>query len=109
MPEKITISIFGAGRVGQTLGRLWRENGYTIETVICQRKQSARRAARFIGAGSPEVSTVSAMPKSRVFLLSVPDDELQTAVLKLQRLFTDLHGSVVLHTSGSLSSEILNP
>jgi predicted short-subunit dehydrogenase-like oxidoreductase (DUF2520 family) len=106
MPKQFFISVIGAGRVGQTLGRLWHNQGYTIESVVCRKLTSAKRAVRFIGAGKPNPKSLS---KSDLFLLSVPDDELQNSVALLQQHFTDLKGSAVLHTSGSLSSSILQP
>src|SRR5258708_17915008 len=106
MPKQLSISIIGAGRVGQTLGKLWCDRGHTIEAVVCRQIASGRQAVRFIGVGTPNPQR---LPSSSLFLLSVPDDELQNSVGYLQRLFTDLKGSVVLHTSGSLNSSILEP
>src|SRR4051812_41822566 len=106
MPKQLSISIIGGGRVGQTLGKLWRDQGHTIEAVVCSHIASARSATRFIGAGNPNPQE---LPKSNLFLLSVPDDELQNAVDLLRRSFTGLNHSVVVHTSGSLSSTILGP
>src|SRR5882724_4906880 len=106
MPKQLSISIIGAGRVGQTLGKLWRDQGHTIEAVVCSQIASARKAVRFIGAGNPNPQD---LPKSALSLLSVPDDELPNAVDLLQRSFTDLNHAIVLHTSGSLSSSILKP
>jgi len=107
MPKQLTISIIGAGRVGQTLGRLWHDQGHEIEAVVCRETRSAKRAIRFIGAGKAEPANPENLPKSQVFLLSAPDDELPNAVDLLQRHFADLKGSVVLHTSGSLNSVTL--
>src|SRR5437899_2499597 len=104
MSRQLSISIIGAGRVGQTLGKLWREQGYLIEAVVCREIPSARRAVRFVGAGTPNPQQ---LPESSLFLLSVPDDELPNAVDLLRQHFSHLTGSAILHTSGSLSSEVL--
>ena len=109
MPKQLSISIIGAGRVGQTLGKLWHDQAHKIEAVVCRQILSAKRAVRFIGAGKAESSTPKTLPKSQIFLLSVSDDELQNAIDLLRRQFNDLTGSVVLHTSGSLSSSALEP
>ncbi|HZS48061.1 MAG TPA: Rossmann-like and DUF2520 domain-containing protein [Blastocatellia bacterium] len=109
MPQKLTISIIGAGRVGQTLGRLWRDRGYTIESVVCRTKQSARRAVAFIGGGNPHSIDTSDLPASKVFLVSVPDDEIAETAKQIAILRADWSRTVFLHTSGSLSSRILEP
>ncbi len=47
------IALVGAGRVGQTLGRLLLALGHRIVFVACRTRASAERAVTFIGAGQP--------------------------------------------------------
>lgn len=48
------ISIIGAGHVGRTLGRLFHDSGLCeIGDILNRSRQSAERAADFIGGGLP--------------------------------------------------------
>jgi predicted short-subunit dehydrogenase-like oxidoreductase (DUF2520 family) len=107
--KRLTISIIGAGRVGQTLGRLLHKSGNSIESVVCRTKPSARKAVAFIGSGTPLTSDLSGLAASKLFLLTVPDDEISKTAERMAVLRTDWSGSIVIHTSGSLSSDALKP
>jgi hypothetical protein len=48
-----SLSIIGAERLGRALGKLLREQRWTIGAVITCSEASARKAVRFIGAGRP--------------------------------------------------------
>ena len=47
------IALIGAGRVGQTLGRLLVAHGHHPTTVACRTQAAAEQAVAFIGAGQP--------------------------------------------------------
>src|SRR5215471_10584712 len=98
--KRLTISIIGAGRVGQTLGRLLHKSGTSIESVVCRTKSSARKAVAFIGRGTPLTSDLSGLAASKLFLLTVPDDEISKTAERMAVLRTDWSGSIVIHTSG---------
>ena len=51
-----TISIIGAGRVGQTVAKRLRKLGWQIGAVVTRSRQSARAAVRAIGAGTPHAA-----------------------------------------------------
>lgn len=103
------ISIIGAGRVGQTLGRLAREAGYGVGDVLCRSRRSARAAVRFIGAGRPQAFDGARLQPADLLLISTPDDHIERAVILIQANSDKLKGAVALHTSGALSSEALSP
>ena len=48
-----TVSIVGAGRVGQTLAKRLHALGWSIGAVVTQSNATARSAVRFIGSGTP--------------------------------------------------------
>lgn len=50
---RYAIAIVGAGRVGQTLGRLLTAVGHRITTVSCRTRAAAEQAVAFIGGGQP--------------------------------------------------------
>jgi predicted short-subunit dehydrogenase-like oxidoreductase (DUF2520 family) len=101
------LSIIGAGRVGQTFGRLAHEAGFSIGEVVCRTPASARRAAKFIGAGTAQTTANLELSPTDLILIATPDDQIATAVQAIQA--SGIRPAVVLHTSGALSSESLIP
>jgi len=101
------ISIIGAGRVGQTLGRLAHTVGYEIGDVVCRTTRSANRAMKFIGAGKAQSLTRLVFSQTDTVFITTPDDRITEAVALLNQ--SSLEGVVALHTSGALSSEVLQP
>jgi|SRR5437899_1317832 len=105
-----TLSIIGGGRVGRSLGRRLREHGWKITAVTARSEASARRAARFVGAGKPYGSLSRQVLYARVILISTPDDALAAVAADLARIGAEeLSGKVILHTSGALDSSALDP
>jgi predicted short-subunit dehydrogenase-like oxidoreductase (DUF2520 family) len=104
------LAIIGAGRVGRALGRRLHDLGWKIGAVVTRNEASARKAARFIGAGKPFAKLTRDVLASRVILLSTPDDGIAGVTRALARIGAEeLRGKIVLHTSGALSAAILKP
>ena len=108
MAQKPSIAIVGAGNLGTALALALREAGYPIESVIARSGKSLTRAkglAEQIGAravlGAEEV-------RARVLWLCVPDSEIARAARSLAERFQG-KGKIVLHSSGALGSETLEP
>ncbi|HEY8715897.1 MAG TPA: Rossmann-like and DUF2520 domain-containing protein [Candidatus Acidoferrum sp.] len=102
------LAIIGAGRVGRALGRRLHELGWKIGAVVTRNEASARKAARFIGAGKAHSTLSREVLASRLILISTPDDAVAAISKELARVGAEeLRGKVVLHTSGALSSSIL--
>jgi len=103
-----SLAIVGAGRVGSALGRRLSEVGWKIGAVVTRSEASARRAVRFIGAGKACAGMTTRILASRVILIATPDDEIALVSQDLARIGeAQLAGSVVLHTSGAMDSEVL--
>jgi predicted short-subunit dehydrogenase-like oxidoreductase (DUF2520 family) len=86
------------------------EVGWKIGAVVTRSEASARRAVRFIGAGKACAGMTARILASRVILIATPDDEIAHAAQELARVGeAQLAGSVVLHTSGAMDSEVLEP
>jgi predicted short-subunit dehydrogenase-like oxidoreductase (DUF2520 family) len=108
MPE--TVSIIGAGRVGRALGRRLHELGWHIGAVTGRSTSTARAAVRAIGAGQPMNTPNHLVLNSRVILITTPDSAIESvARILAQRDGKEWSGKVVLHTSGSLDSSVLQP
>jgi predicted short-subunit dehydrogenase-like oxidoreductase (DUF2520 family) len=104
-----SVAIIGAGRVGQTLGRLLAEAGYEISDVVCRRAATARRAGRFVGAGRPASIRSVGRIEARIILVATPDDAIRETAERLARLDQTFDGIVALHTSGARDSAALEP
>ncbi|HXG65868.1 MAG TPA: DUF2520 domain-containing protein [Blastocatellia bacterium] len=103
------ISIIGAGRVGQTLGRLAREAGYEIGEVVSRTRRSAQAAVKFIGSGEAQSAAQARLTAADLFLIATPDDRIQDAVEMILQQAPTRCRAVVLHTSGALASDALAP
>jgi predicted short-subunit dehydrogenase-like oxidoreductase (DUF2520 family) len=108
MPE--TVSIVGAGRVGRALGRRLHELGWHIGAVTGRSISTARAAVRTIGAGQPLDALTHQVLNSRIILITTPDGAIEGVAKNLaHRSGKEWSGKVVLHTSGSLDSSVLQP
>lgn len=107
-----SLNIIGAGRVGQTLGRLWARSGvFQLQAVVARSTASAQQARDFIGAGQP-VTDLGALPAADVWLLSVPDSQIAPVAQALAALATTsstLRPALFFHCSGALGSNQLAP
>ena len=103
-----TLAIVGAGRVGRALGHRLRELGWKIGAVVTSSETTARKAVRSIGAGRPHAHLTRQVLATQLILVATPDRELAETARELARIGAEeLHGKIVLHTSGAVSSDIL--
>jgi predicted short-subunit dehydrogenase-like oxidoreductase (DUF2520 family) len=103
-----TLAIVGAGRVGRALGRRLRELGWKIGAVVTRNETSARRAVRFIGAGTASATMSRRILASTCILIATPDAAIAGVAEELTRIGgEELKGHVILHTSGALDSNVL--
>jgi predicted short-subunit dehydrogenase-like oxidoreductase (DUF2520 family) len=106
MPE--TVSIVGGGRVGRALGRRLHDLGWRVGGVTGRSITTARAAVRAIGAGQPLDAPTHEVLNSRVILITTPDSTIEGVAKNLGQLGAkEWLGKVVLHTSGSLDSSVL--
>ena len=104
------LAIIGAGRAGRVFARRLHELGWRIGAVVTRSEATARRAVRFIGAGRAQGRLSSAVLASRKILIATPDSSIPAVAEELAGIGgRELNGKVVLHTSGSLSSDVLAP
>jgi predicted short-subunit dehydrogenase-like oxidoreductase (DUF2520 family) len=105
-----TLSIIGAGRVGRALGRRLRELGWKIGAVVASSESSARKAVRSIGAGRAHAFLTRQVLAAQVILITTQDHSVAAIAEELARIGAEeLRGKIVLHTSGALSSRVLDP
>nr|WP_315426346.1 Rossmann-like and DUF2520 domain-containing protein [uncultured Albidiferax sp.] len=102
-----TLNLVGAGRVAQTLARLWQQTGsFAVQDVRTTSLASAQAACASIGAGQA-VSSLQAMRPADVWMLAVPDAQLPQVAQALAQVASP--ASVAFHCSGALGSVTLAP
>jgi predicted short-subunit dehydrogenase-like oxidoreductase (DUF2520 family) len=105
-----TLSIIGAGRVGRAIGRRLRDLGWKIGAVVTSSEPSARKAVRSIGAGHAHSFLTRQVLAAQVILIATPDHSVAGIAEELSRVGAEeLRRKIVLHTSGALSSNVLEP
>ncbi len=105
-----TLSIIGAGRVGRALGRRLRELGWKIGAVVTRNETTARKAVRSIGAGRAHAFLTRQVLAAQVILITTEDHSVMEVAEELARIGAEeLRAKIVLHTSGALSSRVLDP
>jgi predicted short-subunit dehydrogenase-like oxidoreductase (DUF2520 family) len=102
-----TLSIIGAGRVGQTLGKLWARKGvFEIHEVLNRSVESASAAVAFLGTGRV-VGRIQNMSSAEVFMISVPDAQIAACSHALVQTGLLEPGNIVFHCSGALPASVL--
>jgi predicted short-subunit dehydrogenase-like oxidoreductase (DUF2520 family) len=105
-----TVSVVGAGRVGRALGRRLHDLGWRLGAVTARSVSNARAAVRAIGSGQPLGALTHEILNSQVILITTPDGAIEGVAKHLAQLGgAEWSGKVVLHTSGTLDSSILQP
>ena len=80
---KPTLNLVGAGRVGQTLARLWTQTGvFAVQDVLTRSPASARAACGFIGAGEP-VHSLDMMRPADIWLIATTDAHIAASAKAL--------------------------
>ncbi len=104
-----TINLIGGGRVAQTLGRLLVQGGqHTLSDVLTRHTATAQAAVAFIGAGRA-LSVPTQLAAADLWVLAVPDDQIQLTASLLAQLPVASQPAVVCHSSGALASNVLGP
>ncbi len=100
------LTIIGGGRVGRTLGRLWKRAGVLeIDHVFDKKDTFAAEAREFIGEGE-SCTSLKNRALGKVVLLAVPDDQIASCAEVLCSMDIE-EGAIVFHCSGYHSSQIL--
>jgi predicted short-subunit dehydrogenase-like oxidoreductase (DUF2520 family) len=127
--KKRRVAIIGAGRLGTTLGRALKDQGYSIDIVVTEHESSARRAAKEIGRGTrwlttsdlsePESSGCKPFAEIELFLIATPDDWISETAKRLEWFLNNpiqlsyrnarARRRVAFHHSGVLDSSVLDP
>ncbi|HKX84598.1 MAG TPA: DUF2520 domain-containing protein [Pyrinomonadaceae bacterium] len=100
-----SVTIVGIGRLGGAIALALAHHGYNIVDLVHRRPESDRRVAELIPTARPSTISDKAPIDADIIILTTPDPEIVNAAETMaSRVRTD---AIVMHTSGSLSSEIL--
>jgi predicted short-subunit dehydrogenase-like oxidoreductase (DUF2520 family) len=108
--QKPSITFIGAGNLAQALGPALKKAGYRIDAVIARDNPASRRRARALAAklGATFGTLKHVAMASDIIWLLHTDDALAETARQLAHE-AGWRGKVVLHSSGALSSDALNP
>jgi len=105
----LKISIIGVGRVGGALAIALSRKGFEIENLIVRNAETAKKISEIIEPKPQIVSSESLSEiSSEIVFIAAQDFEIENAAKKLAKKLKKSK-PFVFHTSGSLSSEVLNP
>ncbi|MBU2899305.1 Rossmann-like and DUF2520 domain-containing protein [Vibrio hepatarius] len=100
------INIVGAGRVGQTLGKLLvNTKVFQVGSIYNRTKLSAERAASFIGTGTP-IANLSDMEQADLYMITTADGALGEVCDRMLDVHDFKQNSVIFHCSGAVPSRI---
>jgi len=110
MASRPRIALVGPGNLGTSLALALRAAGYRIEEIVSRSgaasRARARRLARRVGARS--ITRRSAAWSADVVFLCVTDHAIAACAREVAKV-GDWKGKCVFHTSGALSSDVLQP
>jgi len=106
--SRLTINLIGAGKVGQTLCRLFADQGqHDVQDVFGRDLQRTEQAVGFIGAGRA-VDSLAALRSADIWLVTVPDTRIGEVVAELAAV-APAGPAVAFHCSGFLPAAELSP
>lgn len=97
--------IVGGGAVGTALGLALRRNGWPIHAVASRDPGRRERLAAQLDGARPFAEAQALIEEVELIILTVPDDAIAPLAAEL-RLYS---GQALIHTSGALGVEVLEP
>ncbi len=104
----IKIGFIGAGKVGAALGKYIKNRGFCLSGYWSRTYAHAADSAEFTDSRAFEALD-ELVRASDIIFITVADRAIAEVAEKIAALGTDLDGKTFCHTSGALSSEVLDP
>ena len=104
--RKPDVAIIGLGNWGTSLAAALTRAGIPPREVIVRKRQ---RNSTLPTVSLPAVSWTSAALDARILWLCVPDSAISETAAQVVRRRPDLHGQIVVHSSGALTIDALSP
>ncbi|OGV31637.1 MAG: hypothetical protein A3E88_04455 [Legionellales bacterium RIFCSPHIGHO2_12_FULL_35_11] len=109
MVSPILVNIIGAGKMGKTIGKLLVQTTAARILAVHNRTQvSSIEAINFIGDGA-YYSHLSELPPATITIIGTPDDHIASICHQLNNHAHLMPKSIVMHLSGALTSDVLEP
>ncbi|HOX39901.1 MAG TPA: DUF2520 domain-containing protein [Candidatus Brocadiia bacterium] len=103
------LAIIGAGKVGIALGNILSKAGHRIVGISSLSGVSAQQALDMVDAEVATADSSSIARNADTVFITTPDDAIEGVAGALVSCGAIADGSIVIHCSGALSSEILSP
>ncbi|RDI20873.1 Rossmann-like and DUF2520 domain-containing protein [Lentzea flaviverrucosa] len=107
-PARLAVGVISAGRVGSVLGAALARAGHVVTGVSAVSQASRNRADELL-PDIPVADPTEVAARADLVLLAVPDDELQGLVKGLVATESLRAGQIVVHTSGAMGVQVLEP
>lgn len=106
--DRPEISIVGPGRLGIAVALNLRQAGWKVRNLVVRsREQISRDVSRLARRTNARVVSLGQEPlSSGLVWITVPDDVIASVAARLARA-PDWQGSIVFHSSGALTSDVL--
>ena len=104
-----SISIIGAGRMGNAISTLCVQAGYNLKTIVDIDVKKAERIQARYRASSAVKGCHEMVEDTDMVFITVPDDAIGSVALDLSRTGQMSIAQGVVHTSGMHSASILSP
>ncbi|AEF93056.1 Domain of unknown function DUF2520-containing protein [Desulfotomaculum nigrificans CO-1-SRB] len=108
MKRKPSFAVIGAGKVGSALGLLLKERGYRPVGVASRSMSSAQKLAEQLETRAFHQPAAAARAAELVFITTT-DREIGPTASLIARQGGCYSGQIVVHTSGALASNIMEP
>lgn len=111
----VSVTVIGPGRLGRAFATALSDAGYSIDALVARRPAMAEKAAALLPFRHGRIQALGAnqlvrLKPTDLILITTPDDAIEETAQRLAAVGGHKdRGSVVLHTSGALSSAVLAP
>ena len=103
--EPPAIGIVGAGAVGSALGAALARAGWPVVAVASRDPERRERFQRLVPGARAFAEATAVLDEAELIILAVPDDAIAGLAAEL-RMYG---GQAMVHTSGALGAEVLEP
>ena len=104
---KSPVTVIGAGAVGSALATALKEKQYLLRLILSKHGRSAKALGRKVRARNARMTEARRFDLSGIVFVAVPDDAIEGVARVLSHRQRDFSGTVVFHTSGTLTSGVL--
>lgn len=101
--------IVGGGRVGTAVGHILQREGLQVVAVASRSEESLEQAGKFISGALLTADVVKAGKRGNVIVITTPDDLIADTCLSLVSGEAVKKGDYIVHMSGALGLDILEP